>query len=39
MPNMPIVQPASSSPAEELAKSLAAKFLENGNYDALRHAP
>src|SRR5437867_5044555 len=28
-------QPAGSSQAERLAKSLAAKFLENGNYEAL----
>lgn len=35
MPNQPIAQAAGPSPAEELAKSLAARFLENGNYEAL----
>ena len=35
MPNMPTAQPAGPSQAELLAKSFAAKFLENGNYEAL----
>lgn len=35
MPNNPIAQPAGPSRAETLAKSFAARFLENGNYEAL----
>ena len=35
MSGNPTAQPAGPSQAEQLAKSLAAKFLENGNYEAL----